>query len=69
MNSSDPTSLIIAAVYYILVSILSFFAIFGIYILIRYGKSSILTLIGSLLFAFFYIKILADSYAMLKGLS
>ena len=47
MNLSSPQNLLIAALYYALVGLLTFFSIFGVYVLIRYGKSIPLALIKS----------------------
>ena len=69
MNLSSPANLLIAAIYYILTAFLSLFSVFAVYIFIRYGKSSLLTLIVSLLYAFFFIKILAGSYLTLNSLA
>lgn len=69
MDLSNPANLLIAGIYYLLAACLSFFSIFGVYVFIRYGKSSLLTLIISLVYTFFFIKILADSYLTLHSLS
>lgn len=68
MDLSNPSNLLIAGIYYVIVGILSFFSIFGVYILIRYGKSTLLSLGICLLYTFFYLKILADSYQALHAL-
>ena len=39
MNLSTPNNLLIAGVYFVLVGIMALFSLFGVYILIRYGKS------------------------------
>ena len=56
------------SVYYILVASLSFFAIFGVYILIRYGKSMTFSLTVAIIFALFFLKILAESYQTMHSL-
>ena len=68
MNLSSPANLLIAGIYYVLVGILSFFSVFGVYILIRYGKSTPLAFAVSLLYAFFFLQILSASYQTLQGL-
>jgi len=62
MNLSNPTNLLIAGVYFILVAGLSLFSIFGVYILMRYGRSTPLAFTISVVYAFFFLKILAESY-------
>ena len=68
MNLSNPNNLLIAGVYFTLAAILSFFSIFGVYILIRYGRSRPLALAISIVYGFFFIKILIDSYSTLRTL-
>lgn len=68
MNLSNPTNLLIAGVYYILVAVLSFFSIFGVYILIRYGKSTPLAFTVAIVYSFIFLKILAESYQSLNSL-
>jgi len=65
---SDPTSLIVLWVYYLVAAVLSFFSVFGVYILIRYGKSPAFTLVVSLVYAALFLKILGDSYQTLHAL-
>jgi len=68
MDLSNPGNLIIAGVYFILVFFLSLFSVFGVYILIRYGKSVPLALAVSVVYAVFFLKILNDSYQTLHTL-
>jgi hypothetical protein len=68
MNLSNPTNLLIAGVYYVLVITLSFFSIFGVYTLVRYGKSTPLAFSIAIIYAFFFLKILAESYQTLSSL-
>lgn len=68
MNLSDPANLLIAGLYYVLVGLLSLFSIFGVYILIRYGKTLMLALIIAGVYAFIYLTILAQSYNTLRAL-
>jgi hypothetical protein len=68
MNLSNPNNLLIAGVYYVLVAVLTFFSIFGVYILIRYGKSRPLALSIALVYGFFFLKILVESYGTLQVL-
>lgn len=66
MDLSNPINLITVIVYYSLVGIISFFSIFGVYVLIRYGKSTPLALSVAILYSFFFLKILAESYLTLQ---
>jgi hypothetical protein len=66
MNFSNPTNLLIAGIYYLLVAFLSFFSIFGVYILIRYGKSTPFAITLAIVYSFFFLKILSESSLTLR---
>ena len=68
MNPSSSVNLLISGIYYVLVAVLSFFSIFGVYILVRYGKSTPLAFSIAIVYAFFFLKILAESYQTLSSL-
>ena len=68
MDFSNPNNLLIAAVYFLLVSVLAFFSLFGVYILIRYGRSTPLALAVSVTYGVIFIKILASTYLLLSSL-
>jgi len=68
MNLSNPTNLLIAGIYYTLTAILTFFSFFGVYILIRYGRSQSFGLTVALVYSFLFLKILAESHQTLQGL-
>jgi hypothetical protein len=68
MDLSTPANLLIAGIYYVIVGIMAFFSIFGVYILIRYGKSSSMALTVSLIYSFFFLVILASSYRTLQSI-
>jgi hypothetical protein len=68
LNISNPTNLLIAGLYLVLVGILSFFSIFGVYILMRYGKSTPIAFAVSLFYAFVFLQILNSSYQTLQKL-
>jgi hypothetical protein len=68
MDFSNFNNLLTAGVYYVLVAILIFFSVFSVYILIRYGKSIILSVIGSVLFALLFLAILNNSYNILQSI-
>ena len=63
-----PNEILISGIYYFLVAVLSLFSIFGVYILILYGKSRGLALTIAIVYALFFIKILAESYQTLHSL-
>jgi hypothetical protein len=67
MNST-PQNLLISGIYYIIVGIMAFFSLFGVYILIRYGKSVIFAFALAILYAVFFLQIFAESYATLHTL-
>jgi len=64
MNPSSQ-NLLISGIYYVVVGIMGFFSLFGVYILIRYGKSVIFALALAILYAVFFLQIFAESYATL----
>jgi hypothetical protein len=66
MNLSNPANLLIAGIYYVLVAGLSFFSLFGVYILVRYGRSTPLAVTIALVYSFFFLKILLESYQSLS---
>jgi hypothetical protein len=66
MNLSDPANLLIAGIYYIIAGILTLFSIFGVYVLIRYGKSTLLAFSVSVFYSFIFLAILGSSYATLQ---
>ena len=68
MLSSTPGGLIILSLYYLLAALLTFFSVFGIYILIRYGRTVPLTLVIAVVYSLIFLKLLSESYATLKGL-
>lgn len=69
MDTSNPISLIISSLYYVIVIVLSFFSLFSVYILLRYGRNRSVSLAVCLIFALFYLTILQHSYSLLLGLS
>lgn len=62
MNLSNPANLLIAGIYFLTVGILSFFSLFGVYILIRYGRSTPLTLTITIVYSILFLKIFAESF-------
>lgn len=69
MDFSNFNILLISGVYYILVILISFFSLFGVYILVRYGKSPLLGLGVALIYSFIFVEILINSHNILIGLS
>jgi len=68
MDSSNTAYLLIAGIYYIITGIIIFFSIFGVYILIRYGQTRLVSLTVSLLYGFFFLILLAQSFSTLQNL-
>lgn len=64
----DPTNLLIAGIYYVLAGLLTLFSVFGVYILIRYGKSTLLVFSVSVFYIFIYLSILSVSYQAMQAL-
>jgi 4-amino-4-deoxy-L-arabinose transferase-like glycosyltransferase len=67
MNST-PANLLITGIYYVIVGLMGFFSLFGVYILIRYGKSKIFAFVLAAVYAFFFLEILNGSYQTLHTL-
>jgi hypothetical protein len=59
-------NLLISGVYYVLIAVLSFFSIFGVYILIRYGKTTPLAITIAVVYSVFFLKVLMESYQTLQ---
>ncbi|HVY68138.1 MAG TPA: hypothetical protein VHA30_04575 [Patescibacteria group bacterium] len=68
MDYANPANLLITGVYYVLTAALSFFAVFGVYVLIRYGKSRSLALTIAVVFCFLYLQILSQSHQALVAI-
>jgi len=68
MNLSDPANLLIAGIYYVIVGIMSFFSIFAVYILMRYGRSTLLAFAFSIFYIFIFVSLLGNSYQALQTL-
>jgi len=68
MNLSNPANLLIFGVYLVLVGGLGIFSLFGVYTLVRYGRSTPLVFTIAIVYAFFFLKILAESYQTLSTL-
>ncbi len=68
MNLTNFPNIIIGGVYYIIVGIMVFFSLFGVYILNRYGESKILALFVSAIYIVFFLTILTQSHNNLQNL-
>jgi hypothetical protein len=68
MDTSNLTHTIVAIIYYILIIPMAIFSAFGIYIFIRYGKSSLFALIASCLYIAVFLGLLASSYHLLQSI-
>lgn len=68
MNLSDPSNLLIAGIYFAIAGGLVFFAIFAVYVLVRYGQNRGVAVMGSLIFTLFFLTILNNSYIALIAL-
>ena len=68
MNLSTPTNQIVAGLYFVIVGFLTFFSFFGVYILIRYGKSTPLTLGIAIVYSLFFLQILSQSFQTFQTL-
>ncbi len=68
MNLNDPTNLLVAGIYYLGAGVLSLFSIFGVYLLMRYGKSTLLSFTVSVFYIFIFLSILGSSYQSLQTL-
>ena len=62
----EIASAILQIIYYVLVGICAFLAIFSVYVLVRYGQSQIFSLVLGLIFVLFFILTLASSYNTLQ---
>ncbi len=60
---------ITAGAYYIAIFIAAVFSIFSVYILIRYGKNMLLSLMVSVLYAVIFLGLLQQSLNTLHGLA
>ncbi len=58
--------ILIAAVYYIALGLIGFFSVFGIYILLRYGKSRTFAFVVSLCYALIFLSFLTSSQTLLS---
>jgi hypothetical protein len=68
MDYSNPANLLIAGIYYVIATLIAFFSIFSVYILLRYGQNRALSLVVSVLYSLFFILLLQQSYSTLQSI-
>lgn len=68
MDLTTAAQLLIQGIYYIIVGILALFSAFGVYILLRYGRSIVTASLVSVIYTIFFVVALLSSYASLKAL-
>ncbi|MBI3232361.1 MAG: hypothetical protein HYZ51_04775 [Candidatus Doudnabacteria bacterium] len=68
MTFSPIANLLIAGIYYVLVVLMVFFSAFGVYVLVRYAEKRGIALIVGLLYVFFFLSMLAQSYSSLQNI-
>ncbi len=65
MDYSNPAILIIAGIYYAITGILTFFSLFAVYILLRYGRSPMVSLVVAVFYGIIFLGLLQQSYITL----
>jgi hypothetical protein len=68
MPLTSPGILLIASAYYVLTAALSFFSIVGVIVFVRHGESKLLALAIVLVYIFFFLEILSQSYQTLNSI-
>ena len=68
MGFSPFANLLIAGIYYVLAAMMAVLAAFGVYVLIKYGEKRGLGFVVALVFSFFFLTILAQSYSTLQSI-
>lgn len=67
MDLTNTSKLIIASIYYIIVGALALFSTFGVYILIRYGRTIPVSVLVSTMYVIFFATSLLASYSTLRS--
>ncbi len=65
----DPLTEIIKVIYYLAVAVLVFFSVFGVYVLLRYGRDRFASLIAAIFYSLFFLILLQQSYSALLALN
>ncbi len=68
MDFNQSIVLLIAGLYYIITGIFVFFGVFSVYILLRYGRTRLFSLIFSAAFVLFFLTTLTISFSTLQQL-
>lgn len=68
MNFPPPLSLIISSVYYLITILMAVFSLFGIYLLIRYGRSLPLSITLAAVYSLFFLILFFQSHTTLINL-
>ncbi len=68
MDFSNPGNLIITGIYYILTVLITFFSIFGVYVLLRYGQNRTLSFVISIVYSVFFLILLQQSHSTLQSI-
>ena len=66
MDYANPINLIITGIYYLSTIVLSFFSIFAVYTLVRYGQSRAFSLIVAACYSAVFLGFLGRSYLTLQ---
>lgn len=61
-------SVVLSLIYYVVVGVLTLLSAFAVYILLRYGKNRLLSLVVSVCYCLFYLQILAQSFRTYQSL-
>ena len=61
-------NLLISGIYYVITGMLALFSLFGVYVLMRYAKSTLLAFSVCIFYAFIFLTILNNSYLTLQSL-
>lgn len=65
---SDIFSLIVSVLFYIIIATLSLLSVLGIFIVVKYGRSPVVTLFSSLVYAGLFSLVLLGAYLTLQQL-
>lgn len=68
MDFGSLLKLTVSIFYYVLVGAMALLSLFAIYILVRYGKTPLISLAVSIVYIIFFLTILGGSFAALQAL-
>lgn len=69
MDTATIVYYVVSGIYYIVIGIAAVFSVFSVYILIRYGKNILLSLVVSVLYAVIFLGVLQQSLQTLHALA